>query len=107
LDPDVIVRGLLARESRSGVFTQFWAAIAKAAEPANNTEGLAFAHLAFDLKEFAFATRLWAEAHAFIHRLRWPDPTMRHVIADEWAYGTPVHFIPPENCAFRWKGAVF
>ena len=43
-------------------FTQLWADVAKAVEPANNAERLAFAQHAYDQKEFAAATRLWAKA---------------------------------------------
>ncbi len=50
-------------------FTQLWANVAKAAEPADNAERLTFAQLAHDLKQFAFATRLWTEALA-------SDPTL-------------------------------
>ena len=39
-----------------------WADVAKAAEPANNAERLAFAQLAYDRQDLAFATGLWAEA---------------------------------------------
>jgi len=50
-------------------FTQFWTDVAKAAEPANNPECLVVARLAYDREQFAFATRLWAEALASDRKL--------------------------------------
>jgi serine/threonine protein kinase/formylglycine-generating enzyme required for sulfatase activity/tetratricopeptide (TPR) repeat protein len=48
-------------------FTHFWADIGKAAEaaaPTDNVDRLRLARVAYDLKKFAFAARLWAEALA-------------------------------------------
>ena len=50
-------------------FTQFWADVSKAAEPAKNAERLEFAQVAYDQKEFAVAKRLWAEALASDRKL--------------------------------------
>ena len=50
-------------------FTQFWADVAKAAEPANNAGRLEFAQVAYDQKKFAVAKRLWAEALASDRKL--------------------------------------
>jgi hypothetical protein len=51
-------------ESELKAFAQFWAEVAKSAEPANNAERLKVAQAAYDSKLFALSTRLWAEAFA-------------------------------------------
>jgi WD40 repeat protein/serine/threonine protein kinase len=45
-------------------FAQSWADAVKVADPANNAEGIELAQIAYDLKRFTFATRLWSEALA-------------------------------------------
>jgi WD40 repeat protein/serine/threonine protein kinase len=43
-------------------FARLWADAATAASAANNAERIELAQIAYDLKEFTFAARLWAEA---------------------------------------------
>ena len=63
--------GALARlpAEEQKAFTRFWAEVAKAAEPANNAERVAFARIAYDREQFAVATRLYVDAFV-------ADPTL-------------------------------
>jgi WD40 repeat protein len=77
---DVATLAKIPAEEQAAL-TRFWADVAallkRAEEPADNTERLAFAQIAYDQKKFASATRLWAEALASDPKLG-DDRRMQH-----------------------------
>ncbi len=85
-------------------FTEFWADVAKTAAPANNTERLVVAQFAYDQKNFAFATRLWADALASDRQLGDQPEFLTKATADnpkspaaEWLVLTLAHAKLKEN----------